>query len=289
MKSLIIRTSYSKLPNGEIKSNFGDLIRCTIILSCIKEDYIWLTDNRGKELLKYFLPEEKILTPKDFSGFLEEEFVVYNLDNYAFDKDIFFKLKGIWKGFILKEKEVIPENEKIEMIQSYFKTNLEMSWQQTFIEGLGFVWKEQDYLTPKISGEIKYDIGFNNNVHIEWNSKKWPEEYWFKLKEMLKKDYSVSFQEGLDNFEEYLKWISSCKLIITPDTLGLHLASSLRKKVILITGPTDNHEYSYGRITFLFPKKRDCMPCNSKNCKYDKTCITEITPEIVYEEIIKLF
>ncbi len=287
MRTLIIKTASSKLPDGGIKSNFGDLIRCTVVLNCIEEDYLWLTDERGKPLLKHFISEDRILTPKDFSRFLDEEFEIYNFDNYIFDETL-FKLNGNWKGFILKGKEVVPENEKIEMTQSYFKTKDNINWQQTLIEGLGFEWKGQDYLKPKISAEIKYDVGFNNNVHVEWTSKKWPEKYWQKLKNLLEKDYTVSFQEGLNDFEEYIKWMSSCKLIVTCDTLGLHLASALRKKVIVIKGPTKNMEYDYGRITFLYPEKRECIPCNSKICKYGKSCVTEITPEMIFEEVVKL-
>ena len=33
MRTLIIKTASSRLPNKEIKSNFGDLIRFTIVLN----------------------------------------------------------------------------------------------------------------------------------------------------------------------------------------------------------------------------------------------------------------
>ena len=287
MRTLIIKTASSRLPNKEIKSNFGDLIRYTIVLNCINDDYLWLTDEKGKSLLKYFVPENKILTPKNFSGFLNEEFKIYNFDNYIFD-EILFKLKGRWNGFILKKDDVIPENEKIAMIQSYFKIKDNIDWQQNLIECLGFEWKEQDYINPNISEKIEWDIGFNDNVHVEWISKKWPDEYWQELKNLLEKEYTISFQKGLNDFEEYIKWMSSCKIIITCDTLGLHLASALRKKVIVIKGPTKNMEHGYGRITFLYPQKRECMPCNSKECMHGKSCINEITPAMVKEEVIKL-
>jgi heptosyltransferase-2 len=153
---------------------------------------------------------------------------------------------------------------------------------------MGFKWLEQDYMIPKIKSLEEYDIGLNFDVHPEWKSKKWPMEYWQELNNLLSKDFKVSFQRGLNNFEEYLKWLASCRIIVTCETFGLHLASALRKKTIALVGPLENSEYPYGRIELITPQKRKCMPCNQKECNYGKSCIEEITPEQVKSKVMDI-
>lgn len=291
--NLIIKSSYSKLPNGELKSNFGDLIRSTVLLNCIGDDFIWLTDSRSVGLLKWFVDCDKIVVFKDSLGNLtfSENLNIYNLDNYIANEKLFVQLKGKWHGYTKKNGVFGPGNELIEYTEPYRKirnTKLEgFSWQQALVEGTGFSWEEQDFPKVKINGKEKFDVGLNWYVHPTWKSKHWPKKSWKKLETILKKSNSVSWQQGLNNFDKYILWLSSCKLIVTCDTLGLHLASALRKKVVAIVGPTENNEYSYGRIFFVRPQRLDCMPCNQPECKRSKNCLDTIPPNEVGKIVIQ--
>ncbi len=282
-RDIIIKSSVSRLPEGRLKSNLGDLARCTPLLKCLSDEYLWLTDGRGAEILKWFIDPENI---RRFGEDLEQDYDdtetrIFNLDNFVADSELLSRLKGGWRGFIpLSDSEVAPENEAIASLEPYRKRTLDLSYQQALIEGLGFVWREQDYAYPKVDSCIEADIGFNWRIHHEWPSKSWPEEYWFALEDLLS-TYTVSYQRGLNNFEEYLRWLASCRIIVTPDTLGLHLSSALRKRVVAVTGPTDSREYSYGRIAWLKPPARDCLPCNLPVCPEEEGCLKEITPEMV--------
>jgi heptosyltransferase-2 len=285
MKNLIIKGSYSKLPGGGIKSNFGDLIRSTVLLNCIGDDFLWLTDLRANNLLKHFIPSEKIIILKNLDNIIEKNYEIYNLDNYLTDKEILGKIKGRWHGYIFDGKKVSPANELIRHIEPYCNSDNKISWQQALVEGLGFKWEKQDYALPADSKIPSTDIGLNYHVHHEWKSKVWPSKNWKKLKKLLEKDYSVSLQQGLNNFDEYIDWISSCKLIVTCDSLGLHLASALRKKVIAIVGPTKNGEFHYNRTLFITPQYRRCMPCNSKDCMKGKSCLEDIASKEVEKRV----
>jgi len=278
--NLIIKSSYTKLPNGKLKSNFGDLIRSTILVNCLEEDFLWVTDRRAKDLLKCFVRPSRIITLEDLDSSLEQK-NIYNLDNYILNENFFRKLKGEWKGFKYNGEKVSPENSLLASTIPYFNHETKKSWQQCLVEGLGFEWMEQDFLKPRIYSKDKdsIDIGLNYHVHPEWISKAWKKESWEELSSIIQNNYSFSWQEGLDNFQQYYQWMNSCKLIITNDTLGLHLASALRKKVIAITGPTDNREFSYGRISFAKPPPRECMPCESPRCKINKPCLDEVIPQ----------
>lgn len=289
-ESLIIRSTYSRLPDGSLKSNLGDLLRSTVLLECIGNSFLWLTDERGKSLLKWFVERENIITFDDDIDNREvsTDVGVYNIDNYICNYKLFNRLNGNWRGFIRNGKDrVRAENRIIAMTEPYCEVESETSFQQALVEGMGFRWKEQDYAPCRIEQETITDVGLNRHVHPEWKSKCWPEENWEKLAEILRKRCSVSWQKGINNFDEYVDWLASCRVIVTQDTLGLHLASALRKRVVAVVGPTENREFPYNRVVSLKPDPRDCMPCNLPACKAGagKECLSEITVECVADTV----
>ncbi len=291
--SLIIRSSCSRLPDGALKSNLGDLVRSTVLLSCINDDFLWLTDKKAVNLLKWFVSPDKIITYDEginhsLSSF-SSELDVYNLDNHIPDSEVYKRIHGNWHGFVRnRESGCFPQNDKIAAINSYEESDYKISWQQCLIEGMGFQWNEQDYASCTVHGNVSHDIGLNCHVHTEWPSKRWPEENWKELDTILSKTYSVSWQQGINNLEEYISWLSSCRVIITCNTLGLHLASALRKKVIAIVGPTDGREFSYNRVSFVKPDSRDCMPCNLQECKWQVDCLSEIDANVVSKAVERI-
>ena len=110
---------------------------------------------------------------------------------------------------------------------------------------------------------------------------------------MLEKDgLKVTRQDEpggvLDNLYGYMDWINSSKLIVTPDTLGMHLAIALNKKVLALFGPTPHREvYFYNRGKSIFDTKKDCMPCLKASCEHRTNCMENIPVELVYSEIQK--
>ncbi len=96
----------------------------------------------------------------------------------------------------------------------------------------------------------------------------------------------MSWQEGLDSLEEYIDWINSSKLIITQDSLGMHLAMALEKKQIALFGATGFEEvYSYGETIFMKSDMVcDIMPCYKMTCEKDRFCMDEMNiPQVIKE------
>ena len=275
-KNLIIKSSFSQLPNGELKSNWGDLVRTAVLIGCFKQDYLWLTEERSIPLLKWIIDPNKIVTYENFNH-IPPGLEIYNADNYTPNENIFNQLDGNWHGYIWDKGKLVAQNDKIRDTEAYSEPDSDISWQQSLIEGMGFNWNKQDYPTSTIMNKETVDIGLNWNVHPDWTSKMWPKEYWESLMKDLSKNHSVSWQEGLNNFDEYMQWMDKCRLIITVETLGLHLASALKKNIIALLGPVSNSEYSYGRITTVKPSPRDCMPCNVPVCEQSHHCMNDIS------------
>ena len=193
--NLIIKSSYCQLSNGELKSNYGDLVRTAILAQCIDGDYLWLTEARSIPLLKWIIDPKKIIAYEDFSD-VPSDLEIYNADNYVPSENVFNQLDGNWHGYIWDKEKLVVQNDQIRDTVSYSEPTSDTSWQQSLVEGMGFTWEEQDYPTPTVKTLETVDIGFNWNVHADWTSKWWPKEYWNSLEKNLSKDYSVSWQQG---------------------------------------------------------------------------------------------
>jgi heptosyltransferase-2 len=306
-KVLIIKLGYSETLDKEVSeiSSLGDVVRTTVILHLFKNDYVvWLTDEKAVGLL--------------YNNPLIERIMVYNLnsvlqlENEYFDFVINFeKVPGIcaltdrinaWKklGFrfnpITGEAEAYEHSDFVmEIIKNdEVKKKYPHCWQESLFKVLGAVWHGEEYIIGyKPKTEVIYDIGFNYQVGAKWPTKAWKLSNWKELEKLCEKDgFSVSWQRGLKNLYEYMDWLNSCKIIVSNDSLGLHLALGLKKKVIGLFGATKETEvYFYNRGIAIIPEKlegRNCRPCYLPECKHNDPCINKINPETVYREIIML-
>ena len=281
--ALIIKSSHSKLPDGSLKSNLGDVLRCTVILNCLSDNYLWLSDTEGIKILEHFILPEKLQVIESIDTIATPILAktVYNLDNFA-SVDNLRRLSSVQiRGYLPHGEGMRAENELLDAITPYTKSPSQLSWQQALIEGLQFPWRQQDYVPPLQQVEATIDIGLNWKTHPSWPSKQWPLSAWKELEHLLSPTYSVSWQRETNSIEEYLQWLSQCKVIISCDSFGLHAASALRRGVIALIGPTREQEFHYNRVFSVKPPARPCMPCVSPICTATTHCMPEVNPHEV--------
>jgi len=144
-------------------------------------------------------------------------------------------------------------------------------WQEHLFEMVGAKWDGDEYVFGyEPAGEEKYDIGLNYQVGNKWPSKCWSMDKWKMLDMELGKNYSVSWQQGLDDMEQYFEWINSCKLLVTNDSFGLHLAIAMKKKVVgIFTSTTSYETHLYGRGVAVVSGNCGCphVPCHQPVCR----------------------
>jgi len=293
-KVLIIKLGYSETLDQEIGRipSLGDVLRTTPILWAFKEKYpdshiTWLVSREAEPLLAGNRFIDRLMTWDEFIPFqlMKEKFdVLVNLEKipgvcalsdmidawvkYGFR---FESINGTYHAYEkgLNFIDYIKNKQNGRKTRNY--------WQQVLIEMIGVDWKGQGYILgyePK-SAE-KYDIGFNHNVGKKWRTKAMSMDKWKELESrLLEQGYSVSWQEGLRDLNEYMEWINSCRLFITQDSLGIHIALALKKRIIGLFGPTDSQEiylHSFGRSIYT---KQEChlMPCYSPTCLTGLNCI----------------
>ncbi len=304
-KVLIIKLGYSETLEDGISQDvsFGDVLRTTFILHFFRNYQIsWLADKQVLPLLegnKYIdkillwrISDLEELKDKYFDTIINFEKLkeVYQLIDLLKTKNFF----GFSSTTLYDKQRHSLGNRKLfklsESIENRKKNRV--CWQKILAEVIGKKWKGDTYtLGYQPKSEEKYDIGFNWTTSKRWTNKSWPKKHWIKLEQLVKSKYSVSWQEGLNNLYKYMEWVNSCRLIITADTLGLHLALALKKKVIALFGPTSPREiFFYNSSKYLLPKSPySCIPCFMPNCKQDKPCMEFILPEMVKNKINEEF
>ena len=70
-----------------------------------------------------------------------------------------------------------------------------------------------------------------------------------------------------NNLVEFPALVSVCNLFITTDTLGLHVALALKRKTIVLLGPTSNAEIDMYQLGEKVIAKSNCLSCYKENCK----------------------
>lgn len=99
------------------------------------------------------------------------------------------------------------------------------------------------------------------------------------------KAINVNTQGSIKNFIDV---INSCNLVVCGDTLALHIALGLGKKIVALFGPTSPREIEmYGCGVKIAPAL-DCACCYRGKCNEKPNCMDMISVDKVYNAVVKL-
>lgn len=88
---------------------------------------------------------------------------------------------------------------------------------------------------------------------------------------------------GLHSLRNFAGVVNQCRLIVSSDSLAMHFALALRKKLVVFFGPTSPAEIElYGLGTKVYPKM-DCLVCYNKKCDKNPNCMDLLTVEGLFE------
>lgn len=310
-KVLLIKTGYSEMleeKNNSRKVSYGDVLRTTPLLELYSGKHVtWVTDIEAFPLLEGN-PRIHALLPYDFT-------TAFQLQSEEFDSVINLeKVPGICAladrirarrnrfGFTFNSQtgsaeaydrafEILTVGAGPDVRKSNRKTI-----QKLLFETVGEKWKGEKYsLGYKPTTREHYDIALNTQAGQKWPTKMWPIENWMKLEDMLfAAGFKVTRQDAqprevLTDLRKYIDWINSARIVVTNDSLGLHLGIALEKYVIGLFGPTSDSEvyfYDKGESILSESKCKD-FPCFRDKCKLEETCMGKITTKQVFERIKK--
>ena len=153
-------------------------------------------------------------------------------------------------------------------------------------------------------------IGLNTGAGGRWQNKKWTIDGYLGLIRLIKKElkgckillyggseeiernrYLIEQENSLidtgchNTLRQFGALLDLCHILITGDTLALHMAVALKKKVIAFFGPTSHTEIAlYGRGKKIFADM-DCLCCYRESCCIKPSCMEMITPQQVFSAI----
>lgn len=298
---IIIKLGYCEtLVNEEgFVPSLGDVFRHTVLLHKYANDNVtWLTSESAIPLLKDNIFIQRLIAYEDKKSV--DELVKEEFDEViCFEKapsicNLADSIKGKTRyGFTWR-------NGRVEAVHHLAQSCLDIAngkrhflpIQALLYQTVGDYWRGEGYvLGYRPRSKVSYDVGLNHLVGSKWPTKAWPMKHWKRLEELCKKyGLSVSWQQGEKDLELYMDWIHSCRLIVTCDSLGMHLALAMHKKTVALFGPTPSEDiYMYG-LGIILRSSTACAyaPCFSPTCSDSGVCMSDIMPETVFQVIINL-
>jgi len=296
---LIIKHGFSETCDHNISPvvSYGDVFRCTCLLEDFKGwDVTWISAPAAFDLLtENHLIDHLILadSPDQIpAGLVTGHYqMIINLEKQkdwcefaaAMPADIRYGFKDCSSPGC---QSFYPESAG--PLSAALERNGYLPLQETLFQTVGREWNGQRYILGYKPRVVElYDIGLNNHVGSKWPTKLWPTHHWKSLYRLLSDRYAVSWQQSLNSVRHYIDWLASCRLIITSDSLGLHVSLALRKKIVALFGATAPEQvYMYGHGIKLTPAcDASCMPSFQSSCHQQKNCMEYLTPEMVVEAV----
>jgi len=186
----------------------------------------------------------------------------------------------------------------------------------------------QEYILPDLSPEIaqarewlalmgigphELRVGLNTGAGHVFATKKWTEEGYINLANRLAEEQqarilllggpaeverNIRIQEAVrqpaintgngNPIREFAGIVGNCDLVVTGDTLAMHIAIGLKVPLLVILGSTCHQEIElYGRGAKIV-SDFDCSPCYLSACPKDPTCMQAIDPGRVFEAASQL-
>jgi ADP-heptose:LPS heptosyltransferase len=186
----------------------------------------------------------------------------------------------------------------------------------------------QEYILPDLSSEIRdaaaylaecgvmpgdIVVGLNTGAGSVFATKKWTEEGYIQLADRLaaERGTRILLLGGPEEIERneriqaavrhpiintgnnnsvrrFAGIVGNCRLVVTGDTLAMHIAIGLRVPVLVILGSTCHQEIElYGRGAKIV-SDLDCSPCYLNNCPREPSCMQAVQPDRVYQAAAEL-
>jgi heptosyltransferase-2 len=250
----------------------GDVIRTTALLRALNGDVYWITkkecipllpvdNNFLKQVIDVECAEESLRNISfDLVLCLDDDFEAARLATIVNKTTLIGSFLDSFGGLAYTESAskwfdmgLISKHNKEKA--DYLKQNNTKTYQEIIFTMVGKEFKGEEYVLNQESksnsinknNREKILVGIENRADDRWPTKRWNK--YAQLGNILQMDgFEVRFFEQREAVHKYVNDISECDLIVTGDTLALHIALALKVKAVAIftcTSPTEI--YDYGR------------------------------------------
>lgn len=244
----------------------GDVVRTTPLLRVLKGEITWVTKPNAVPLLRGnpFL-KEVIEIEKSFQELAKKEFdMVLSLDEDNLASDLANRLKkkeliGTYKSLSgVQYTDSSREWFDMSLISRLGKARADKkkwenrkSYQEILFGMLQKKFREEEYILPYAPQHSATKrsklVGIESRAGERWVAKRWGQ---FPLFLQLLRRNNISYLQFKEapTLQGFLKQIERTACVVTTDSLALHLALGLKKKIIVLFTCTSPHEiHGYDR------------------------------------------
>lgn len=94
------------------------------------------------------------------------------------------------------------------------------------------------------------------------------------------------FCTGTDNsLADFFAWVERCDVVLSSDSLAMHVAIALKKRVVVFFGPTCEQEIDLFGRGEKWVTDYACSPCYLKTCTVRPSCMQALSAEPIVEAI----
>jgi len=152
-------------------------------------------------------------------------------------------------------------------------------------------------------------IGLNIGCGDVFASKKWPDQHFIALARLVQNEMNAciyllggqrevrsirqiraeldgtAVDTGVNALDIFTGVINEMDIVVTSDTLALHLALAVKTKTVALFGPTCRSEIDFYDMGIAIESKTDCTPCYLSSCEQTVSCMDEIMPRQVMDSV----
>lgn len=156
-------------------------------------------------------------------------------------------------------------------------------------------------------------IGLNTGAGTRWQFKQWREDGFVELIERLqgalRPDVQLLLLGGKDEHERncrilnrvtegvfypgpdntvrhFASLTSFCDVLVSGDTLAMHIALALGRRVVVMFGPTSAPEIDLFHLGRKVLPDMSCLGCYKATCDFNPNCMQLISSDMVYEAVV---
>jgi heptosyltransferase-2 len=159
------------------------------------------------------------------------------------------------------------------------------SYQEHLFAIFGLPFRGEDYLFGyALKSVSRRRVGIEMRADARWQLKRWGR--YPELIERLRADgCDVFVFEQRADLRDFIADVNGCGLVVTGDTLTMHVALALQKRTIAVFGPTSAPEiHGYGRLTTIV-SPIDCICCYKRTCDFSPNCMDLIPTDRLHDAV----
>jgi heptosyltransferase II len=243
----------------------GDVLRTTPLLHVLPRGVIWVTSTKAAPLLEQNpLIERLCLFENLDASLIEEPFdLVINLEDEIAVSRLATQISASRRlGPRMSENGITYDEDSrpwFDMsLSSRFgkekadqlKRENRKSYQDLIFAMISKKFEGQEYIlqTPNGVKTVPALIGIEQRVGDVWPMKQW-NKFDSLAHELEHRGFSLKFFEQRLRLQQYVEDIQECEVVVSGDTLAMHIAIALKKKAVAIFTCTSPQEiYDYGRL-----------------------------------------